>query len=152
MKIVRSSIFFISTLCFFLFSFSSPQTLKKQDVRKTMQEMLAYHVDYKEFSAIFARRSIKLYVQQFDLEKTYLLAHEAKLFLDPKDDLIESTVRKYKKDDLSEFEAINQVIEYSVMRTRRIRAEVETELALSHELLLSPKDESYLDYPKNEKE
>ncbi|MGE0670149.1 MAG: hypothetical protein AB7O89_04370, partial [Parachlamydiales bacterium] len=151
MKILRKP-FFLILLFLTVCSYGTPQRLKKQDVRKTMQEMLAYHVEYKEFSSLLARRSLKLYIQQFDMEKNYLFASEAKTFLDPRDERVQSAVRKYQKDDLSEFAAANQVIQNSIMRARRIRAEVERELILSNENFAYPQGESYLDYARNEDE
>ncbi len=144
--------FIFILLCLAVCSFTSPQRLKKQDVRKTMQEMLAYHVEYKDFSSFLARRSLKLYIQQFDMEKNYLLSNEAKTFLDPKDERVQAIVRKYQKDDLSEFAEANQVIQNAIMRARRIRAEVERELILSNENFGYPQGESYLDYSRNEGE
>lgn len=151
MKILRKP-FVLILLFLTICSFGTPQRLKKQDVRKTMQEMLAYHVEYKEFSSLLARRSLKLYIQQFDMEKNYLFASEAKTFLDPRDERVQSAVRKYQKDDLSEFAAANQVVQNSIMRARRIRAEVERELILSNENFTYPQGESYLDYARNEDE
>ena len=151
MKIIRKP-FVLILLFLTICSFGTPQRLKKQDVRKTMQEMLAYHVEYKEFSSLLARRSLKLYIQQFDIEKNYLFASEAKTFLDPRDERVQSAVRKYQKDDLSEFAAANQVVQNSIMRARRIRAEVERELILSNENFTYPQGESYLDYARNEDE
>ena len=140
-------------LCLALCSFGTPQKLKSPDVRKTMQEMLAYHVEYKEFSPLLARRSLKLYIQQFDMEKNYLLASEAKAFFDVKEERLQTVVRKYQKDDLSEFAEANQVIQNSITRARQIRAEIERELTLSSEALAYPSQgESYLDYAHNEKE
>ncbi len=144
--------FILLLLCFALFSYAAPQRLKKQDVRKTMQEMLAYHVDYKEFSSLIAKRSIKLYIEQFDMERNYLLASEARPFIDLKDNQLQSLIQKYQRDDLSEYAAANQVIQNGIMRARRIRAEVERELILSSESLVYPQGESYLDYARNEAE
>ncbi len=151
MKIMKTSFIFI-LICLAISSFVPPQRLKKQDVRKTMQEMLAYHVEYKDFSPILARRSLKLYIQQFDMEKNYLFANEAKIFLDPRNERVQATARKYQKDDLAEFAEANQVIQNAIMRARRIRAEVERELILSSENFVYPQGESYLDYARNEGE
>jgi carboxyl-terminal processing protease len=144
--------FLFVLLCFSICSFSSPQRLKNQDVRKTMQEMLAYHVEYKDFNSFLAKRSLKLYVQQFDGEKNYLLASEAKGYLDAKEDRLQAVVRKYQKDDLSEYAAVNQLIQNAIMRARRIRAEEERELILSNDKLTYPQGGSYADYPRNEAE
>src|ERR1700722_6342269 len=139
-------------LSIFLFAFQSGNfQLKKEDVRKTMEEMLAYHVEYKEFSPLVARRSLKMYIEQFDPDRTYLLSSEAKPYQEPKDEKIKSTVQKYFRDDLSEYAKLNQTIQGSITRVRAYRAEIEEELIASDE---EPQNigGSYLDYARNEKE
>ncbi len=48
---------------------------------KTMQEMLDYHVEYKEFSPLIARRSLKIYIEQFDPDRSIYYLSEAKPYL-----------------------------------------------------------------------
>ena len=67
-KLALSSCLFL-LLCSLIGTFQ----LKKSDVRTTMEEMLAYHVEYKTFSPQLAKRSLKIYLEQFDSEKFYLL-------------------------------------------------------------------------------
>lgn len=135
-----------------LFGFQSGAFhLKKEDVRKTMEEMLAYHVEYKEFSPFIARRSLKVYIEQFDPDRVYLLSSEAKSYFEPKDDKIKSVVQKYRQDDLSEYVKLNRLIQDSVARSRAYRQELEEELIENNE---NPQNigGSYLDYARNEKE
>ncbi len=137
---------------FLVFGFQSGVfQLKKEDVRKTMEEMLVYHVEYKEFSPLIARRSLKVYVEQFDPDRVYLLASEVKSYLDPKDDKIKSVVQKYRQDDLSEYTKLNRVFQDSIVRSRAFREEIEGELVESNE---NPQivGGTYLDYARNEKE
>ncbi|MBI3237214.1 MAG: PDZ domain-containing protein, partial [Chlamydiales bacterium] len=117
-----------------------------------MQEMFAYHVEYKNFSPLLARRSLKLYIQQFDMEKLYLLASEAKPFLDPKDSRVDKAVQGYQKDDFSEYIAANEVIQNGILRARQIRADIEKELVQQEGISISIQGETYLDYPKDEAE
>jgi carboxyl-terminal processing protease len=144
---------FISHLAIFsVFGFQSGAfQLKKEDVRKTMEEMLAYHVEYKEFSPLIARRSLKVYVEQFDPDRVYLLSSEAKVYLEPREDKIKSVIQKYRQDDLSEYAKLNQIIQDSIARSRAYREELEEELVESDE---NPQivGGTYLDYARNEKE
>lgn len=139
-------------LFFILCSLAGAFQLKKTDVRATMEEMFAYHVEYKEFSSLLARRSLKLYVEQFDSEKTYLLASEAKPYLDPKEERLNVVVQKYSRDDLSEFEGLNQIIQRSIVRARGYRQEVAQELIVSDEEQKIVTVDAYIDYPSSEKE
>jgi carboxyl-terminal processing protease len=139
-------------LFFILCSLSGAFQLKKIDVKETMDEMLGYHVEYKEFSQLLARRSLKVYVQQFDSEKNYLLSSEARPYLDPKEERLKAVVQKYSKDDLSEFAALNQIIQRSITRARGYRLEIERELIQSDENPQAAFGSSYLDYADSEKE
>ena len=145
-------IFILSLAAISIFGFHAGTfQLKKEDVRKTMDEMLAYHVEYKEFSPLIARRSLKVFVEQFDIDRVYLLSSEAKPYLEPKEDKVRSIVQKYDQDDLSEYAKLNQIIQNSIVRSRAYREELEAELITSNE---DPQivGGTYLDYARNEKE
>jgi carboxyl-terminal processing protease len=137
---------------FLLCSIAPPFQLKKPDVREAMDQMLSYHVDYKQFSPLIARRSLRVFVEQFDSEKLYLLSHEVRPFLDPKEDRLKGMVQKYLKDDLSEYEGINQIIQRAILRARGLRQEVEAEIVLNPTDIKAPLTDSYAEYPKDEAE
>jgi len=146
---VRIKILILPFLFLFLCS-AVPLQLSKKDIRRTTEMMLNYHVEYKEFSPLLARRSLKLYVEQFDPEKIYLLAEEALPFLSPRDRRLKTMVGNYQKDDFSDYEALNQVIHNAIGRARRVREECKSELLLSAEELNPGPVEAYADFAKNE--
>lgn len=129
-----------------------PQRLKVQDARRTMDEMLAYHVEYKEFSTFLARRSMKLYLEQFDPEKKYLLSQEAMTFLNVSDERLRQVVDQYHQDEFPEYRAENEMIQKAILRARSIRSEIEQELIVQGENLSYPQEEGYVDYARNEGE
>src|SRR5690606_17305391 len=113
MRMTRS---FWSRCCVGILSFNlilqaGPLTLKKENIRPSVQEMLDYHVEYKQWSPQLARRAIKLYIEQFDSENIYLLSSEVKPFLQLSDRQLEEAVLNYQKGNSSEFSRLNQVIE-----------------------------------------
>lgn len=136
----------------FLCSLAGAFQLKKKDVRLTMQEIFAYHVEYKDFSTALAKRTLKIYIEQFDPEKFYLLSSEAKPYLDPKEERIKNVVQKYPHDDLSEFEALNNILEKAIVRSRTYRQEIQRELIQSDAMPKIVLREAYLDYADSEKE
>lgn len=135
-----------------LCSLSGTFQLKRKDVRATMDAMLSYHVEYQEFSPLLAKRSLKIFVEQFDAEKFYLLSSEARPYLDPKEERIRNTVQKYAHDDLSEYEALSQIIEKAILRNRAYRQEIQNELIQSSEVPKAEFIPSYNDYASSEKE
>lgn len=147
-----NKIYILAFLSLFLFSAHSFQ-LSKREIRRATEMMLNYHVEYKNFSTNLARRSLKLYIEQFDPEKIYLLAEEALPFLDPKDNLLRALVNHYQKDDFSEYDALNQVIKQSIVRARQIRRENALEfMTNADDAKTSSASAPYLDFAKNEGE
>lgn len=145
-------IFMLSLTTISIFGFQSGVfQLKKEDVRTTLDQMLSYHVEYKEFSPLIARRSLKVFVEQFDPDRVYLLSSEAKPYLEPKEDKIKTVVQKYSRDDLSEYAKLNQIIQASIVRSRVYREELKEQLIADDE---QPQivGGTYLDYARNEKE
>ncbi len=130
---------------------SAPQ-LKKSDVRATLEDMFSYHVEHKELTPLLIKRSIKLYIEQFDEEKMYLLNSEIAPFLNYSESALKEVIAKIKKDDLSFYLQLNQTLQTAIVRARNIREEME------RELIISPSDGkqvtggSYLSFPSSEKE
>lgn len=115
-----------------------------------MQDMLTIHVEYKEFSTTIARRSLKIFIEQFDSEKVYLLSNEARPYLEPTDGLLNSVVQKFPKDDLSEYERLNKVLQNSIVRSRNYRQEIQQELIANNDDPRPSLAESYNDFATTE--
>ncbi len=132
--------------------FAGPAQLNIKDVRPSMEEIFNYHVEYKEYSPFLARRSFKLYIEQFDLEKTYLLSSEVKLCLNLTETQLVSAVTKYQYNDFSDFATLNGVIQQAILRAQALRETVAQELITSNKDVELPQGESYLDYARTEAE
>lgn len=106
-----------------LFS-SLPSQLKKADVRNTVEEMLSYHVEYKELNPLLVKRCFKSYIEQFDGQKLFLLQSEVKPFLNLTSHNFESIIENYYFDEYPEFETLNRTIAKSIERARIFRHEI----------------------------
>jgi carboxyl-terminal processing protease len=126
--------------------------LTKKDVRRATDMMLKLHVEHKEFSPLMARRSIKIYLEQFDPDKIYFTAREALPFNDLKEERLKALVTNYLKDDLTEYSSLNQAIQGAIIRARKLRAQIAAQLIESEESFSLPKTMSYTDFAKNETE
>lgn len=123
--------------------------LKQTDVRSMFEEMLNYHVEYKEFSPLLAKRSIKLFLDQFDPYKIYLLSSEVQPYLEMSDNQLSVVVDKFYADDLSVYATLNKIVQKSIQRAKDLRAEVAAELISSKEELANAQAETYAGYAKN---
>lgn len=108
--------------------YAAPEKLKKSDVRGMFEEMLTLHVEYKEFSPALAKRAVRLFIEQFDPYRSYLLASEVQPFLDMEDHQLDIVVEAFYRDDFSVFESLSKVFQKSILRSRDTRAQVVREL------------------------
>jgi carboxyl-terminal processing protease len=129
----RALIFFL-LIASTVFSLSQQQ-LKLTDVRNSVEEMLSYHVEYKELTPLLVKRSFKSYIEQFDPQKIFLLQSEVKSFLDLSSTQIETTIDQYFADAYPEYEKLNQLIGKSIQRARVLRKEIFQELLSSGDKL-----------------
>ena len=115
---------------FLVFSFSlcllSPlvaknASLSSTDVREVMDQLFDYHIDKKEMTPLIIERSLKIYVNHFDPNYTYLLQEEAFPYLRPTQKLLRTILREYHKDSFTIFFTLNATIQQSILRARAWR-------------------------------
>lgn len=105
-------------------SFSAEkQKLKITDVRNLMEEMFTYHIETKEITPALVKRSFKIFLEQFDPQKIYLIQSEIKPYLDIPLSEINSVIDHFYTDNYSEFEKLNRTIEKAIYRARQWRQE-----------------------------
>lgn len=124
--------------------------LKKADVRNNVEELLSLHVEHQKIDETLYARAIKIFIEQFDQAKMYLLASEVKEFLNVPQKKLEKGLKKFSQDDLSDFEQVGRHIEKSVQRARTWRREIEKELILSALDLKATRGETHLSYASDE--
>lgn len=124
MKINRLviSLFVLISSCLY----SIEHYLTYPDVRETMDEMFNLHVENKDLSPLIVKRSVKLYIQQFDPDKIYLLKDEVKSYYELSNRQVQQIIDGYYDNDYSTFEKLNAMIQGAIERHRRIRDENET--------------------------
>jgi carboxyl-terminal processing protease len=131
---------------------AAPKQLGRPDVRLTLEEMLAYHVEFKEVNPTIIRRSFKLFVEQADPEKVYLLKEEVAPFLELTRAHVDQIIEEYRSDAFSAYASLNAVIQHAIARSRAWRQEIERELILKGEGKESILGESYLGYAPSERQ
>ncbi|MCB1071625.1 MAG: PDZ domain-containing protein [Chlamydiia bacterium] len=141
-------------LSFSLLGFTSEAfTLSLKDVRPTMDKMFTYHVESKEFSPIIAKRSLKIYLEQFDPDRIYLLKSEAEVYLGVSSRKVRELINHYHQDQFPEYWNLNFMVQRSIQRAQKIRHQQierlinEGERALKRSVPLY-----YSDYARDEEE
>ena len=116
-----------------------------------MQDMFGYHVEYKEFSPLIARRSLKIFLEQFDPDRSLpaLQAKRSPIWSPKRKNQVRH--QKYYQDDLSEYEKINHTIQEAIVRARGYREEIKEELIAGGEEPQMGAEGPIVDYPAAKK-
>ncbi len=146
--------FFRRCLPFFLLPaallIGKPADLIIRDIRPMMEEMLEYHVEYKELNTTLIKRAIKVYLAMFDPQKIYLTSSEVRPYLEMGESKLHSTIANYRHDDYGDFTSLNRLMVKAIKRNIEWREEIQRELALGGKDLPPDTGESYLNFAGSE--
>lgn len=102
-----------------------PELLKSQDVTKIMQQIFEQHLDKKEMTATILKHSFKIYLDQFDPDRVYLLESETLPFLNPSNAQMQEFMNDYQKENFDPYKKMDVVIQKAILRSRQWRQEWE---------------------------
>lgn len=102
--------------------------LRANDISQIMKQIFSEHVDKKEITGKILQSSLRIYIDQFDPQRIYLLESEVTPFLHITPSQLEQLTEEYKSNNFSEFEQLNKVIQFSIERSRKIRKELEAKI------------------------
>jgi carboxyl-terminal processing protease len=108
--------------------FGAPPTLHLRDVPRVLDRFFSYHIENKDLSPVIIRRTFKVFIEQFDPDKSYLLSQEAVPYLQMSDAKVAEVLERCKRGDYSDFLALNQLFQKAVYRSQALRAVAEQEL------------------------
>lgn len=129
---------YLILILFPIFIFS--KELKLKDLNPVMEGILNYHVEFKKIDDVVITRSFKLYIDQFDPLKIYLLEDEIKNYLDLSKKDSSSIVSKIIKDDFSDYAKLNEIFKNSILRARKIRENITQSLISNKNSIASVKN------------
>jgi carboxyl-terminal processing protease len=121
---VRSLFLHIVILCscgFSLFSEEKPHQLALADIPNIMDRIFLEHVTQKKMDDKIMARAIKLFVDQFDPGRSYLLAIEVAQFTNLPDEKLAVLIKDYEKHNFSFFYRMVQQFQQAIKRAREIR-------------------------------
>lgn len=106
--------------------------LKANDISRIMQQILREHVDKKEMSNKILQSALLVYINQFDPHHMYLLESEVEPFQHLSHSQLSQAIEQYQHNDFSVFKRLDQIIQASIERSRKIRQEIEVEIKNNH--------------------
>ncbi len=136
LKYLLFSFFIVSSVQ--VFSREEGFELSKKNIHTSIEEMLAYHVEHKVFSSVLAKRSFKLFFDQFDPGKMYLLDSEVSPFWSMKEDLLQQVVTGHLHGEYFLYEKASSLIRSSILRAREYRKKIRDELIGNPDLTGAP--------------
>jgi carboxyl-terminal processing protease len=100
---------------------SSQDHLKMGDIPRVMERLFHFHIENKQLNPSLIRRSLKLYIEQFDTDKSYLLESEVAPYLNMKDSKAQEILSRVQSKNYLDFMELNSVIEKSILRAQTLR-------------------------------
>lgn len=97
------------------------ELLQPEDVHKIMQQIFDQHVDKKEITASILKNSFKVYIDQFDPDRLYLLEEEISPYIQMSESEVAQVVDRYQKNQFPEYLRLNNLIQKSIDRAQKIR-------------------------------
>lgn len=139
------------TFVFVNIASAGERLLSLRDVRTTLEEMFSYHVESKKFSPLIARRSTRLFVEQFDFYRSYLLKSEVDPFFALNDQTIDTIIAEYREGKYFFYEALNEQFYSAIKRNQKLRKKISRQLiAQAPTILTLPSKIDQRGYPKTE--
>lgn len=105
-----------------------PHSLKFEDISRVMERFFVFHIENKELSTTIIRRSMKLYIENFDPEKVYLLESETGPYLNMTEKRAQEVMARLQNKDYRDFLTLNGLIQESIIRAQAVRAFLAKEL------------------------
>lgn len=113
-------------LCF-LVNAEEADPLKLSDIHRIMEQILNQHVGASQVSEKILQNALVHYIDQFDPRHIYLLHGERASYTHLSEEEAKTLQEKYQKGDFSDFARLNQLIENSILRSRKMRTQIEQE-------------------------
>jgi carboxyl-terminal processing protease len=102
--------------------------LKESDIHRIMQQILSEHVNKNKMTGQILQSALLIYIDQFDPHRVYLLESEVAPFIHLSSQQLNQAIEQYKHNDFSIFKQLNQVIQTSIARSRKMRQDLELEV------------------------
>jgi carboxyl-terminal processing protease len=106
-----------------------PELLKTSDINKIMQQIFDQHVNQKKINTTVIKHAFRIYIDQFDPFRIYLLNSEVQPFLELSDNLALEDIQEYNQHKFNQFKKLNDLIQKAILRARVTREELENKPA-----------------------
>lgn len=130
---------------------SAVDSLKVDDIPRVMERLFNFHIEARDYNPTIVRRAMKIYVEQFDPEKIYLLEEEAAPYLNLSEKKATEILSRLQRKDYSDFFALNQTLQKAVYRAQQLR-KVAAEDLIREDAMKNSSSGSPAQFARSEKE
>ena len=132
-------------LIFPLLAFAKP--LQLNDINVVMDNILEHHIEFKKYDRVIISRSFKIYINQFDSYKVYLLEDEVKSYLNLSRRDSNKIVNQVQNGDFSAYIELNNIFQNAILRARDNRDHIIAALMISE---IDRQDDKNTSFAKDE--
>lgn len=100
------------------------ELLKTTDVNRIMSEIFEKHVDKKKMSGTIVGTSFKVYINQFDPQRIYLLESEVNPYINMNETDLNLITTQYSQNLFPAYIKLNETIQRAIKRERIIRTDL----------------------------
>jgi carboxyl-terminal processing protease len=149
---IRKTVLFITVICSLVCQVSAaPKMLKVSDIQQVVQRFFAYHIEARDYNPTLIRRSMKIFVEQFDPDKSYVLDSEVSPYLNLSDQHAAKVMDRLKAGDYSDFFTLNMIFQKAVVRAEGFRATLTQQIVMNQRMTVSSGN-SFSSYASSEAE
>jgi carboxyl-terminal processing protease len=135
--------YFLFAICLVSSGFGAQQALKVSDIHKVLGRFFSFHIETRELTPNLVKRSMKVYIEQFDPDKSYLLGAEVAPYLNLSDKQVSDIIGRLEAQDYSDFEKLNGIFAKAIYRAEANRKILAKELLADGVVQISSLNTSY---------
>jgi carboxyl-terminal processing protease len=102
--------------------------MRESDIRRAMDRLFSFHIENKELTPLLVKRCFKLYIEQFDPEKSYLLDSEIRTYMQMDEQKLAAIVQRMQQGDYKDFKELNQTLQGAIFRAQGMRTQMANQL------------------------
>ncbi len=131
---------------------SATHPLKYEEIPRVMERFFTFHIENKALNTTIVRRSMKIYIEQFDPERVYLMEEEVRPYLKMSESRASEILARLEKHDYSDYLELNGLMQESVVRAQAVRVFLARQLSHSTGDLEAQSPIPHWSYPKSDGE
>ncbi len=126
---MRHTLWFFQILfLFFVKQVRAEELLTQKDVHNVMENLVSKTPEWDKVSGEILKKSLRIYLEQFDVQRRYLLEGEVKPYFSPSEQDTKVLLQDYRKGNFQIYERMGELIRKAILRERQMRIVMREEI------------------------